>query len=77
MKNTLKLHNSITIDNKQVSELTYDTNEITAMLYAEADAKRRIAAGVRNVAIAPAVEFDYGLHLYLGIRGHHRRESRL
>ena len=66
MKNTLKLHNPITIDNKQVSELTYDTNEITATLYAEADAKRRVAAGVRNVSIAPAVEFEYGLHLYLG-----------
>lgn len=66
MKNTLKLHNPINIDNKQVSELTYDTNEITATLYAEADAKRRIAAGVRNVSIAPAVEFEYGLHLYLG-----------
>ena len=66
MKNTLKLENPIMIDNKSVSELTYDTNEITAVLFAEAEGRRKVAAGSKNVAIIPAAEFDFSLHLYLG-----------
>lgn len=65
-KETLKLVNPIMIDNKQVGELTYDANEITATLFAEADARRKIAAGRKNVTIVPSAEFDYSLHLYLG-----------
>lgn len=66
MRDTIKLKNPILIDNKPVSEITYDGNEITAVLYAQADAKKKVAAGMKNVNISPAVEFDFGLHLYMG-----------
>lgn len=66
MKGSIKLANPITVNGKTVTLLQYNTDEITGALFCEADAKRRIAAGTRNVAIAPAAEFDYGLHLYLG-----------
>ena len=70
MKGTIKLDNpiAVAIDGKQaqLSELKYDTDEITGALFCEADSKRRFAAGAKNVSIAPAAEFDYGLHLYLG-----------
>ena len=66
MKGTFKLTNPITVNGKELTELLYNTEEITGVLFCEADAKRRIAAGAKNVSIAPAAEFDYGLHLYLG-----------
>ena len=66
MKGTIELENSIPVNGKNVTELQYDTVGITGQLFCEADAKRRIAAGTKNVSIAPAAEFDYGLHLYLG-----------
>ena len=66
MKGIIKLANPIPVNGKNVAELSYDTAEITGQLFCEADAKRRIAAGTKNVSIAPAAEFDYGLHLYLG-----------
>ena len=66
MKGTIKLTNPITVNGKQLAQLQYNTEEITGALFCEADAKRRIAAGAKNVSIAPAAEFDYGLHLYLG-----------
>ena len=70
MKGTIKLDNpiAVAIDGKQVqlSELKYDTEEITGALFCEADSKRRFASGAKNISIAPAAEFDYGLHLYLG-----------
>ena len=63
---TLKLKNPIKIDGKDVAELTYDANEIDGILFATAEAKRKSAAGMKNVSITPAAEFDYSLHLYLG-----------
>lgn len=66
MKGIIKLANPIPVNGKQVAELQYNTEEITGAMFCEADAKRRIAAGTKNVSIAPAAEFDYGLHLYLG-----------
>lgn len=66
MKGIIKLTNPITVNGKQVTELQYNTEEITGQMFCEADAKRRIAAGTKNVSIVPAAEFDYGLHLYLG-----------
>jgi len=63
-KYTLK--NPITINGKKVTELTYDTNEITGELYEVAFSKKSRAAGTTNISISPSVEFDYGLHLYLG-----------
>ena len=66
MKGIIKLSNPITVNGNLVAELEYNTDEITGQMFCEADAKRRIAAGTKNVSIAPAAEFDYGLHLYLG-----------
>jgi hypothetical protein len=66
MKGTIKLANPITVNGKTVTELQYNTEEITGALFCEADSKRRFAAGAKNVSIAPAAEFDCGLHLYLG-----------
>jgi hypothetical protein len=66
MKGIIKLVNPITVNNKALAELQYNTDEITGALFCEADSKRRFAAGSKNVSIAPAAEFDYGLHLYLG-----------
>ena len=66
MTGIIKLANPIPVNGKNMTELHYDTGEITGQLFCEADAKRRIAAGTKNVSIAPAAEFDYGLHLYLG-----------
>lgn len=62
----IHLKNTILINNQEVKEVNYDPNEITAQLYTEADAKKKIAAGMSNVSISPAVEFDFGLHLYMG-----------
>lgn len=66
MEKILKLKNPIMINNSSVSEVTYDANEINGMLFTEAEARRKSAAGIRNVTINPAIEFDVGLHLYLG-----------
>lgn len=66
MKETLKLINPIMINGVETNELTYDANEITPALFAQAEAKKKEAAGLKNVAIVPAVEFDFSLHLYLG-----------
>lgn len=67
MKKELKLENPIMINNEKVECLTYDIDEITAALFATADVKKKRVAGLKNVSISVAVEFDYGLHLYMGI----------
>ena len=64
MKKSLKLKNPIMINNEPVSELTYDTNEITAVLFAEAEARQRKAAG--TAVATPVAEAAFSLHLYLG-----------
>ena len=63
---TLLLKNPIKIDGKEVTAVTYDSNEIDGILFATAEAKKKAAAGMKNTTIAPAAEFDFGLHLYLG-----------
>lgn len=63
---TLKLKNPITVNGKQVAELTYDSNEITGVGFVEAEAKRKASAGIKNTSLTLAPEFDFGLHLYLG-----------
>lgn len=65
-RDTLQLRNPIKIDGKDVTEVTYDSNEITGMLFATAEAKRKTAAGMNNVSVTLSPEFDPGLHLYLG-----------
>lgn len=71
MVKTLTLDNPLTINGIDVRELTYDTNEITALHFAEADAHRQIATAARysgkKVGIAASAELDYTLHLYLGV----------
>lgn len=66
MTETIKLKNPVTINNKKRTELTYDTNEITAQAFAEADARKLAANSSKSGNAAGAVELDYGLHLYLG-----------
>lgn len=62
----LLLKNPIFINGIEVTELEYDTNKITPTLFAQAEAAKKKAAGMKNVAIVPAVEFDFALHTYLG-----------
>jgi len=66
VKGSIKLINHITVNGKEVGEVSYDTNEITAVDFVTAESKRKSAAGIKNTSIAPAAEFDFGLHLYLG-----------
>lgn len=65
MRGVLKLKSPITVDGKPVSEVAYDTDEITGALFCEADTKRRISAG-DNITIVPTAEFDFAFHLYIG-----------
>lgn len=66
MLKTLKLANPIMIDGKEVTEVTHDANEIDGILFATAETKKKAAAGMKNVTISPAAEFDSSFHLYLG-----------
>lgn len=61
----LTLKNPIEINGEKVKELTYDANEISGVLFATADSKKKSTAG-QSISISPAAEFDFGLHLYLG-----------
>jgi len=62
----LKLTNPIEINGKKVAELSYDSDAITAIQFAEADAKKMRASGSKGGNLSGAVELDYGFHLYLG-----------
>lgn len=66
MREELKLHTPIQINGKSVDVLTYDLDEITPQLFAEADSRKMRASGSRGGNLSGAVELDYGLHLYLG-----------
>lgn len=65
MKGTIKLFNPIQINGKLVKELTYDTNEITAAAFAQADSNK-LRQQTNKGNLAGAVELDYALHIYLG-----------
>ena len=71
MQNTLTLDNPILINGKEVKELTYDTNEITALHFAEADAHRLLATSARigksKIGYNATAELDYTFHMYLGM----------
>ena len=71
MKQTLILDNPLLINGEKVEKLTYDTNEITALHFAEADAHRMLATSSRvsggKVGVNATAELDYTLHLYLGM----------
>jgi len=67
IKGTLRLKNPIMINGNEITEVTYDSNEIDGILFATAESKRKTAAvGRKDISIAPAAEFDFSLHLYLG-----------
>lgn len=66
MKGTLNLTKPVLVNGKKVDELSYDTDEITAALFAQADACKRMTGGRNAAAMVPAAEFDFSLHLYLG-----------
>lgn len=65
MKGTVKLSNPITINGKPVNSLNYDTNEITAAAFAQADSAK-VNQQQHKGNLAGAVELDYALHIYLG-----------
>ena len=62
---TITLVDPLMINGKEVKELSYDTNEITAGQFCEAEALRFAAAG--NKTSLTVCEFDHGFHLYLGM----------
>ena len=64
MKGTLKLKKPILINNKEVTELIYDTDEITIALMAEAEAHKLKLVGPEVVSVA---ETDNCYHLFLGM----------
>lgn len=66
MRGTLTLKNPVMINGDKITEMKYDTNEIDGVLFATAEAKRKAAAGMKNLSVSAAAEFDFGLHLYLG-----------
>lgn len=66
MKKIIKLRNPIQINGKMVSEIAVDSEEITTALYAEADYRKRIAAGAKTAAFVPVYELDFGLYPYIG-----------
>ena len=66
IKGTLRLKNPILINGNEITEVTYDSNEIDGILFATAESRRKAAAGRKDISIAPAAEFDFSLHLYLG-----------
>ena len=46
--------------------MSYDTDEISGELYAQAEAHKMKASGSKGGNLAGAVELDYSLHLYIG-----------
>lgn len=63
--NKLVLQKPLMINNKEVKELTYNTAEITAGQFCEAEGYKYKSNG--NQPSLTAQEFDNGLHLYLGM----------
>jgi len=62
----LRLKKPITINGTNVNSVEYNTDEITAQQFAEADSRKMRASGSKGGNLSGAVELDYGLHLYLG-----------
>ena len=62
----ITLKNPILINGKSVTELTYDTNEITPAGFAEAEYRKNKSNGSKGTNISAAVEVDFSLHLFLG-----------
>lgn len=65
-KNTLILDNPITINGKEVKELTYDAQEITAEQFNIACARSAALDKTKSFTLK-LKENDHALHLYLGM----------
>jgi len=63
---TLDLANPIEINAKTVAEVTYDANEITVEMFAQADAVKSQAGGKAGMSSKVVAETDYGFQTYLG-----------
>lgn len=66
MREKITLKKPLIVNGAEKTELTYDIEEISPTLFAQADALKKQAAGQKSVAVTPAVEFDFALHIYLG-----------
>jgi len=67
MKSELNLINPIQINGKTVKVLTYDPDEITCELFAQADSQKlRATGGAAKGGVSGAAEIDYSFHLYIG-----------
>lgn len=67
MKKELKLENPILINGEKIEVMTYDENEITAQMFAEADSSKALGSNNKQGNHAVVAEVDYSLHLYLGM----------
>jgi len=61
---TVYLTQPIQINGKEVAELTYDMDEISTEMFAEAEANKLVATKANNRA--GVLEVDYSMQLYLG-----------
>jgi len=66
MKETLTLECAIKINGSEVTELTYDAFEITALQFSEACARSAALDKTKSFTFKMR-ENDYALHLYLGM----------
>ena len=61
-RGTITLNKPVLINGVQVTEMSYDTDEISGELYAQAEAHKMKASGSKGGNLAGAVELDYSLH---------------
>ena len=66
MKGELKLKCPLEINGKKVTKLKYNSEEISIILFAEAESQKS-AAVTQKGNFSGAVELDYSMHLYLGM----------
>ena len=63
--NKIILKMPVLINGQNITELTYDTEEIDGVLYTQAENHKIKTAG-QGGNLAGAIEIDYSLHLYIG-----------
>jgi hypothetical protein len=67
MEGTIRLSKPLMFEGKEYHELKYDTDLITADLFAEAEGmKNKATRQAAKGTFAGAMELDYSFHLYLG-----------
>lgn len=67
MKEVLILKKPVKINGEEVTELTYDAEEITSEGFINAEANKQKATTTKTANKSGAYELDYSLHLYLGM----------